>query len=63
MGMTPKAARVNAGLTQAFAAESLNISRSSLQNYENYRSVPSVTLAKKMARLYKLSVDDIEFTK
>lgn len=63
MGMTPKAARVNAGLTQSVAADRLDISKTSLQNYENYRTVPSVTMAKKMARLYGLSVDDIEFTK
>lgn len=56
-----KAARVNAGFTQSKVAESLNISKGTLTNYELYRTQPDIETAKKMARLYGLSVDDIIF--
>lgn len=54
-----KAARVNANLTQEDVAKTLNISKNSVVNYEAYTSIPSVDLAKKIASLYGMKVDDI----
>jgi len=59
--ITPKAARVNAGLSQKQAAEMLGVSRSTLQNHENGRTKPSVPLANRMAQLYKCPFDCIFF--
>lgn len=63
MTMTPKAARVNVGLNQTEAAAALNISKSTLSNYEKYKTVPDIELAKRMAALYQCSVNDIIFFK
>jgi DNA-binding XRE family transcriptional regulator len=54
-----KAARVNANLTQEEVAKTLKIGKNSIVNYEAYTSVPSVGLAKKLAKLYGMRVDDI----
>ena len=59
MAIQLKAARVNANLTQADVAKELNISKNSIINYERYKSKPSVDLAKKLAELYGMKVDDI----
>ena len=63
MAMTPKAARVNVGLNQIEAAEALNISKNTLSNYEKYKTTPDIELAKRMAELYRCSVNDIIFFK
>ena len=63
MELTMKAARVNAGYTQKAAANLLNISKSTLCNYEKYRTVPDIRTSEKMAKLYHLSVDNIIFDK
>lgn len=63
MQITMKAARVNAGLRQTDAAQALEISRSTLQNYENYITTPDIEMAKRMAKLYGLPVDSIIFCK
>ena len=59
MAIQLKAARVNANLTQEAVAKALNISKGSVINYERYRCNPSVELAKKIASLYGMNVDDI----
>ena len=59
MAIQLKAARVNANLTQSAVAKELNISKNSIVNYERYKSKPSVDLAKKIAELYGMKVDDI----
>lgn len=59
MAIQLKAARVNANLTQEAAAKALGIGKNSIINYESYRSKPSVDLAKKIATLYGMKVDDI----
>lgn len=61
MAISPKAARVNAGLTQTEAAKSLGISKGTLANYEKYRTSPDVIMAEKIAALYQMSVNDIIF--
>ena len=59
MAIQLKAARVNANYTQKAVAEELNISKGAIISYESYRSKPSVELAKKLAELYGMKVDDI----
>lgn len=61
MEITMKAARVNAGLTQQQAANALNISKNTLVRYEKGKAVPLVTMARDMAKLYGISVNDIIF--
>lgn len=61
MEITMKAARVNAGLTQQQAANALNISKNTLARYEKGKAVPLVTMARDMAKLYGISVNDIIF--
>lgn len=59
--ITPAAARVNAGLNQKEAANELQISLSTLQNYESGASVPSWDMVKKMEKLYGFPSDFIFF--
>lgn len=63
MQITLKAARVNSGLRQTEAADALGISRSTIQNYENYITTPDIEMAKRMAKLYGVPVDSIIFCK
>lgn len=57
-----KAARVNAGFTQGKAANMLGISRNTLANYEAYKTIPDINTAKRIAKLYGMSVNDIIFS-
>ena len=59
MAIKLKAARVNAELTQADAAKKLRISKSTLNNYEKYTNSPNVAMAKQIAKLYGMNIDDI----
>lgn len=61
MAIHLKAARVNAGFTQEEAAKALDISKGTLVNYEKYRTKPDIEMSKKMADLYKTTVDNIIF--
>ncbi len=61
MPISLKAARINADFTQKAAAERLNISKNTLASYESYRTIPDIATAKKIANLYRLSVNDIIF--
>lgn len=61
MAMTPKAARINTGLTQAESAKALGISENTLSNYETGKTIPKLDVAMKMAELYKCSLDDLIF--
>lgn len=56
-----KALRVNKDLTLAEAAKSLGISNYALTNYEKGTSVLRVDVAFKMAKLYDVALDDIDF--
>lgn len=61
MLLTLKAARVNKGLTQDDAAKKLGITKGTLVNYEKYRTIPDISMAKRMASLYDLSVENLIF--
>ena len=60
-GMTLKAARVNAGLTQKKAAKMLGISEFTLINYEKGKSSPDVHTLKKIENLYGVPYHRIIF--
>lgn len=62
MAITIKAARVNVGLTQENAAKELGITRQTLASYEAGRTSPDMELGKRMARLYKTTVDNLIFS-
>lgn len=59
--ISPKAARVNANLTQKAAAKKLNISKQTLANYETGTTIPTINMGKKMAELYNIPVDMMRF--
>lgn len=61
MQINLRAARVNANLTQEEAAKHLGISKGTLASYESNRTKPNIEMAKKMALLYGVTVDDIIF--
>ena len=61
MRFTLKAARVNKGLTQADAAIHLGINKGTLVNYEKYRTIPDLKIAKEMAAWYDVAVNDLIF--
>ena len=63
MAITLKAARVNVGLKQVEAASALNISKGTLANYENYKTIPDIEMSKRMAKLYECTVNDLIFFK
>ena len=59
--VSARAARVNAELSQKEASDALNISRQTLANYENGKTIPDINMGKKMAELYNMPVDEIKF--
>ena len=63
MKVTLKAARINAGLTQAEAAQKLNVSKDSISNWERGKTFPDVPLLKKIESLYGVDYKDIIFCK
>lgn len=63
MIMSMAAARINAKLTQEESSKALGINRNTLSNYENYKTIPDIEMAKKMAALYGTTVDNIQWSK
>jgi len=61
MALTLKAARVNAGLTQAEAAKQIGISTATLFNYENGTSYPDVPVLKRIEQVYGVEYKNIFF--
>ena len=59
MKITLKAARVNAGLTQAQAAERLSIDRTTLMRWESGKSSPKLADVQRMCQLYGISTADL----
>ncbi len=62
MAISIKAARVNAGLTQLDVAKALGKSKTTIVSYEAYTTAPDIQIAMKMAKLFNMSVDDINWT-
>lgn len=62
MVVTLKSARVNAGLTQAKAAEKIGISVDTLVNYEKGKTFPDVPVLKRIEDVYGVSYNNIFFS-
>lgn len=56
-----KAARANADMTQAEAARYMNVTVNTIVNWESNKTVPSVVEAKRLARIYGISIENIFF--
>lgn len=59
MAILLKAARINAEKTQEEAASYVGKTKQTIANYESYTSIPDIETAKKLAKFYGLTVDDI----
>lgn len=57
-----KAARVNANLTQAQAADKIGVTRDTICNWENGKSSPNVVQFKVIEQVYGISYDNIDFS-
>ena len=62
MPISIKAARVNAGLTQAEVAERINKTKNTISSYESYITAPDINTAQALAELFGVSVDDIKWS-
>lgn len=56
-----KAARVNAGLTQAEVAKEIGVSIGTIKNWEARKSFPNQPKIEKLCELYGVSYDYIKF--
>ena len=63
MSITVAAARVNAGMTQAEVAKALEISKNTYSNYENGKTEPTIFMAEKIANIFGMTLDQINFSK
>ena len=61
MAITLKAARVNAGLTQAQAAEKMGVTKEMVSNWERGLSFPNVKRIQKIEEVYGLPYSEIIF--
>lgn len=59
--ITLKAARVNAGYTQAKASKLLGVSTSTMSAWENGETMPRINMAVKMAKIYNTPIEQIKF--
>ncbi|MBE5817245.1 MAG: helix-turn-helix transcriptional regulator [Clostridiales bacterium] len=59
IGKKLKEARENAGLTQDQVAEAIMVSRQTVSNWENSKSLPDIISILKFSDLYKISVDEL----
>ena len=59
--LTLKAARVNAHMTQAEAAEKIGVSLTTLVNYEKATSFPDVRTLKRIEDAYGVEYRDLQF--
>ena len=54
-----KEARLNAGLSQDQAAEKIMVSRQTVSNWENGKSLPDIASILTMSDLYQISLDEL----
>ena len=59
IGQVLRTARVKSGFTQEQVAEKLMISRQTVSNWENEKSLPDVVSVMKMSDLYQISLDEL----
>ena len=62
MAMSLAAARVNAKLSQSEVCKALKIGKTTLCNYEAYKTSPDMDRANQMAKLYGCELSDIRWT-
>lgn len=56
-----RAKRVDLNLTLEEASKLIGISKYTLYNYEHFRSLPNVEVAKEIARAYRVRLDELKF--
>ena len=56
-----KSIRINAGLTLEEASALIGVSKSTLYNYEHFKTTPDNDIIKKIMQIYNVSYDDIRF--
>ena len=56
-----KALRVNSGMTQGEAAEQIGVERTTLLNWEKYKTFPRAPQLKKICDVYNCTISDIFF--
>lgn len=54
-----KDARLSSGLTQEQVAEKIMVSRQTISNWENGKSLPDIISIMKLSDLYQISLDDL----
>lgn len=54
-----KDARANAGLTQEQVSEKIMVSRQTISNWENGKSLPDIISILNLSDLYQISIDDL----
>ena len=59
IGSRIQQARVRSGLTQEQAAEQLHVSRQTISNWENDKTLPDVAFAKDISWVYGISLDEL----
>lgn len=59
IGKKLKDARTEAGLTQEKVAEKIMVSRQTVSNWENGKSLPDIASILKLSVLYQVSLDDL----
>ena len=57
--MKLKDARIQAGLTQEQVAEKLMVSRQTISNWENGKSLPDIVSIMNLSNLYQISIDEL----
>jgi DNA-binding XRE family transcriptional regulator len=60
--LTLKAARVNAGISVKAAAEAVGVTEDTMYRYESGKSSPKIGTAVKLAGLYGVSIELIDFS-
>ena len=61
LSVSMRAARVNANLNLEDAAKAIGITKNTLMGYESGKVSPRVDTAKKMAEVYGLPIEEINF--
>ncbi|MBR3919983.1 MAG: helix-turn-helix transcriptional regulator [Clostridia bacterium] len=57
--MKLKDARIQAGLTQEQVAEKIMVSRQTISNWENGKSLPDIVSIMNLSNLYQISIDEL----
>lgn len=61
MGMTLKAARINAGMTQKEAAQRIGVRVETLAKYEKGKTYPNIPVLKQIETIYGIEYKDLVF--